>query len=309
MINQKYQQRGQAALEYMLLLTVVAVVILLALKPTVSRSLLNRAQTDTEGYYNTVTEVIMGKNPLPIDGGWCAPKPNGVRECACPQPAFGGAFCTGSGSGSSTPIAAYCGDGTCNGNETGEAGHPSGPGDTQQTCLNDCDFVDCGGCATVESENLCGAVCGTVICTGLEVCMSSKCAATCPGYQARCQQDTGLCSGSCSCDPATWTPSGACGVAVGSCSPTPFERCSTNANCDSSCTPEQKIQPRPHPTCGQCAAVSVPIPCGPGTITFPLSPNDPTRTVSVPCPAGCSGGPMTTICSNGAFTPASNFCN
>ena len=95
MDNKKNRQSGQAALEYMLLLTVVAVVIFIALKPSPSSpTVLNKAQEATEGYFNTVTEVIMGRDPNPIDGGWCPAKPNGERECACPQPAFGGAPCS-----------------------------------------------------------------------------------------------------------------------------------------------------------------------------------------------------------------------
>lgn len=308
MNNQKFRQRGQAALEYMLLLTVVAVVVLVALKPTASRSLLNRAQTDTEGYYNTVTEVIMGRNPKPINGGWCAPKPNGERECACPQPAFGGAFCSGSGSGPIAPVPAYCGDGTCNGNETGEAGHPTSPGDPKQTCLNDCDFVDCSGCSTIQSENLCGAICGSTTCTGLEVCMSSKCARSCPGYVARCQQDTGLCSGACACDPTKWTAVGACGVAVGSCNPGQFEKCFRNSGCNSSCTAAQTVQPRSDPTCGQCLSQKVHINCGPLEITFPQALNDPSITITANCPAGCTGGPMTAHCSDTQLFGFANWC-
>lgn len=311
---QKFQQRGQAALEYMLLLTVVAVVVLLALKPTGTNSILNRAKTDTEGHYNTVTEVIMGKNPLPIHGGWCAPKPNGVRECACPQPAFGGSFCTGSGTGPVTaPVPAYCGDDICNGNETGEAGHPNPlvPGDTQQTCLNDCDFVDCGGCSTVESEGLCGGLCGTQICTGLQVCESSRCAATCPAYRATCVDNAGLCSGTCACNPDTWAPITTCGVGVGGCSPTALQRCFQNSDCDDTCTPAQMVQPRNDPSCGQCAAITETIPCGgpgngPSTVTF-----DPTlngQTATEPCPAGCTGGPMRRNCSGGVWGSVSNWC-
>ena len=131
----RIRQSGQAALEYMLLLTVVAVVIFIALKPSPSSpTVLNKAQNATEGYYNTVAEAIMGRNPRPINGGLCPPKPNGEQECACPQPAFGGTPCV-------PPSGIiYCGDGICNGSETAQPGLPN-------SCFEDCGYLPgCGNC-------------------------------------------------------------------------------------------------------------------------------------------------------------------
>lgn len=299
----KFQQRGQAALEYMLLLTVVAIVVLIAIKPSsTSRSVLNRAQEDTEGYYNTITEVIMGKNPRPIDGGLCPPKPSGYQECACPQPAFGGAPCTPTSGG---PPLTYCGDAVCNGNETGEPGHPIDVSDPLITCFNDCDAMDCSSCATIIPGTQCGVLCGGTTCQGLEVCNASNCSPGCAGYTATCAADAVLCSGACSCTGA-WVPLAGCGVPVGSCVPTPFEMCMQNNNCNAFCTPAQTIQARPDPTCGQCLPTATAIPCGPGTVTLPATLNG--ATANVACPAGCAPGTMSSVCTNGIFGPISNIC-
>ncbi len=299
-MNYKNRNSGQAALEYMLLLTVAAIVVFLSLKPSTSGtpSVLNRAQEKSEVYYNTVTEAIMGRDPQPINGGWCAPKPSGQRECACPQPAFGGAPCVAP-SGS----IAYCGDGICNNGETGEPGHPSGPSDTSFTCFADCDFLsNCSLCANMVPAASCGGPCPTVNCAGLEVCMSSDCSPGCTGFTQLCQQDATLCSGACTCT-GTWNPAGACGTPVGSCNPSPNERCFTNSSCDSSCTPAQITQARFDGTCLQCAAANFPIPCGPGTINIPVTLDG--QTASVACPAGCAPFNTSSTCAGGTLsTPA-----
>ncbi len=79
---------GQTALEYMILFAIVAVVVFAGFK-----TLLPQVQNSSEGYYNSVANVIMGENPNPINGGWCPPSPSGQRACLCPAPAFGGAPC------------------------------------------------------------------------------------------------------------------------------------------------------------------------------------------------------------------------
>ena len=95
---------GQTALEYLLLFAIVAAAVLFSFK-----NFLPQVRNSSEGYYNSVTRVIMGENPRPIDGGWCpwepcVPSVNGVagtttsyRTCQCPTPAFGGADCPGAG--------------------------------------------------------------------------------------------------------------------------------------------------------------------------------------------------------------------
>jgi len=89
--------RGQTALEYLLLLAVVAVIVIASFSPG---SLIQQVHDAAQGYYNTVTSVIMGANPNPINGGWCPVTcPSGAGPsviygaCECPVPAFGGSFC------------------------------------------------------------------------------------------------------------------------------------------------------------------------------------------------------------------------
>jgi len=95
--------RGQTSLEYLLLLAVVAVVVIASFGPG---ALVSQVHDSAQGYYNTVTRVIMGSGsdatPAKINGGWCpmtCPTSGyGFNTmyglCECPAPAFGGAFCT-----------------------------------------------------------------------------------------------------------------------------------------------------------------------------------------------------------------------
>ena len=82
---------GQVALEYMILFAVVAVVVLFSFR---EGNLLSQARVSSEGYFNSVTRVIMGDKPEPINGGWCPPSPSGQSACSCPAPAFGGNPCS-----------------------------------------------------------------------------------------------------------------------------------------------------------------------------------------------------------------------
>ena len=109
-LNRPANRRAQTAIEYLLILAVIAAIALGSFK-----LLLPKVQQSSEGYYNKVTDVILGnKTPQPIPGGWCpvaCPPVGGndqwcgnatrYRTCECPAPAFGGAYCP----------------------ETGEAGH------------------------------------------------------------------------------------------------------------------------------------------------------------------------------------------
>jgi Flp pilus assembly pilin Flp len=93
--------RGQTSLEYLLLLAVVAVVVIASFGPG---SLISKVHDSAQDYFSSVTRVIMGENPKPINGAWCpitCPSGSGpttiFAACECPAPAFGGAPCLGSG--------------------------------------------------------------------------------------------------------------------------------------------------------------------------------------------------------------------
>jgi len=132
--------RGQTALEYLLLLSVVAIVVVAAFN---HGGLIDQIQGSAGGYYNSVTRVIMGENPTPINGGWCSVgcgEGSGTkvlyRVCGCPPPAFGGTNCS-QGADSTCPA-----DQTCNG--------------AQVTCNN---VTQCGQCPTGQvcnAQNQCG---------------------------------------------------------------------------------------------------------------------------------------------------------
>lgn len=93
--------RAQSSMEYLLILTMVGVIVLASL-----RFLLPKVNTSSEGYFNSVTRVVLGEKPQPINGGWCevqCPPQGGsggpsvmYKTCECPAPAFGGAYCQGS---------------------------------------------------------------------------------------------------------------------------------------------------------------------------------------------------------------------
>ncbi len=105
----KLNSHGQSAVEYLLLLAVAAAVVMISFRQD---GVLGKTQATSNEYFTSVTRVIMGENPTPIDGGWCGidnqplasshevcPKnlPCGMeviyRKCACPEPAFGGKHC------------------------------------------------------------------------------------------------------------------------------------------------------------------------------------------------------------------------
>ncbi len=89
--------QGQTAIEYLLLLAVVAVVVISSFK---SGSLIDQVHNSAKDYYKTVTKAIMNSddNPQAIQGDWCpvtCPTAGGSPNvlygaCECPPPAFGG---------------------------------------------------------------------------------------------------------------------------------------------------------------------------------------------------------------------------
>ncbi len=79
---------GQSALEYMLLFSIVAAVVLFSFK-----HLLPDVKDRSEGYFNSVSNVIMGATPEPIPGRPCDDCNGHYKTCNCPAPAFGGEAC------------------------------------------------------------------------------------------------------------------------------------------------------------------------------------------------------------------------
>ncbi len=265
------RQTGQAALEYLILLTVAAVVVFIAVKPSATNSLLNRSQTSTEGYYNIVTEVIMGKNPDPIDGGWCRPaKPNGECECACPAPAFGGRYCVTDGECRSAAPGSiqYCGDGICtHGLETGQPGNPGG----LLTCFEDCAYQnDCSACGDLIPSATCGIPCPITRCNPSQVCMTSDCGPSCPGFRQECRENPLLCTSTCRCPSTSLQPVGAaCGGTCGPYTLGPNERCFRYnvAQCTGTCSQYELYVGRVSGGCNNCVngvkdGTEVAIDCG-----------------------------------------------
>jgi hypothetical protein len=265
------RHKGQAALEYLILLTVAAVVVFIAVKPSGNNSLLNRSQKSTEGYYNTVTEVIMGKNPDPIDGGWCRPaKPNGECECACPAPAFGGRYCVTDGEcRSSAPgTMQFCGDGICtHGLETGQPGNPGG----LLTCFEDCAYqTDCSTCGQLIPSATCGIPCPINRCNNNSVCMTSECAPSCPGFRQECRENPLLCTSTCRCPAPSLQPVGAtCGGTCGPYQIGPNERCFRYnvAQCTGTCSNYELYVGRVSAGCNSCVngirdGTEIAIDCG-----------------------------------------------
>lgn len=86
----KLSTRGQTAMEYLLLFGLVAFVVFLAFSPN---GFMTKVHDASSGYFDKVSNVIMGENPQPIPGGWCAwsgcdKDHRQYRTCECPAPAF-----------------------------------------------------------------------------------------------------------------------------------------------------------------------------------------------------------------------------
>jgi Flp pilus assembly pilin Flp len=84
-------RRAQTSVEYLLLLTVVAVVVIASFSPG---SLIDQVRISAASYYTSITKIIQGNAvPAPIAGGLCPAGPGETPACECPVPAFGGAPC------------------------------------------------------------------------------------------------------------------------------------------------------------------------------------------------------------------------
>ena len=208
--------RGQTTLEYLLLLAVVAVVVIASFGPG---SLVSQVHNSAQSYYNTVTNVIMGANPQPINGRWCpvtcpyGSGPNVIYgACECPAPAFGGISCA-----ILAPGNVKCNAGqTCRGEEVSCSGNGTqGSGVTA-----------CGSCPTGQSCNSSGQ-CG---CANGNYCSSipnSSPDSTCT--KCLCNNGTYWNNGTCSY--CTASSNGQCQTSTDgvSCSSV---TCGTNMYCD-----------------------------------------------------------------------------
>jgi Flp pilus assembly pilin Flp len=225
--------RGQTSLEYLLLLAVVAVVVIASFRPG---SLISQVHDSAQGYYNSVTRVIMGENPRAIDGGWCpvtcpssgSAGPSVIYpSCECPAPAFGGKYCSGSGSvDCSAQGVTACG--TCPTgqvcNSSGQCGCPNslicgqGNGPTGSIPSADCAQCICpAGTTFNQSNNSCsqncsqactawnGTACVAVVCGQNMFCDASKPAS----QECACNAGTifNAAQGGCAPCPSCTTPS------------------------------------------------------------------------------------------------------
>jgi len=210
---QNSRLRGQTSLEYLLLLAVVAVVVIVGFS---KGSLIDQVHNAAQGYYNSVTRVIMGENPKPINGGWCpvtcpysGGKPGSIGPtniygaCECPAPAFGGTFCPAVGG------ITGCGAGqTCKGYEVscgGQSHDPTCPPGqvydrTTQQCV--CSPTTPCGSSTCGSDS-CGNSCGN--CPSGQTCSTTdgtpgtcRCQPSCDGQPCGASDGCGgTCGGAC----------------------------------------------------------------------------------------------------------------
>ncbi len=200
---------GQTSLEYLLLLAVVAVVVIASFGPG---SLIQQVHDSAQGYYNTVTRVIMGENPSPINGGWCpvtAPSGSGptsvYRACECPAPAFGGYTCTDSRNPNPDPC--VLATQTCTGAKvTFNNVTPCGPCPTGQVCLPPDGHCGCGN----------GLVCGGPPNSGPTGSIpSTDCTQCWCPYGTTWDQSNNSCDANCTQPCTTWNGTSCVAVTCG----------------------------------------------------------------------------------------------
>jgi len=219
----KSPSRGQTSLEYLLLLTVVAVIVIASFR---TGSLIDQVHDSAQGYFNTVTKVIMGARPAPIKGGWCpvtCPASGSYgfnimyRACECPAPAFGGAPCPAAGTEDDSCQAGQ----TCRGAEVICNGvNACGPCPTGQVCTaNGCACPDSLNCAAIIPGSIPDASCTKCICPSGQPLEGGRCGCCPYGYTlsgnqcvpVQCGQystlyDTGIgCETSCECDTGAYS--------------------------------------------------------------------------------------------------------
>jgi len=150
---QKKNKPAQTTIEYLLLLTLVAVIVIISF-----RTLLPRVRGSSLSFFDRAAASIMGQTPAvpAVDGHWCPWTPcskpcddgtgpgTQTRVCECPRPAGGGAPCFGpSSQNCNTQV---CCTPTKTGCNTGECGlFSDGCGGT----------INCGVCPCVPTKTTC----------------------------------------------------------------------------------------------------------------------------------------------------------
>ena len=208
-----WPSKGQTILEYLLIVSIVAAVVFIALMK--NGSLLFMAQQEANmyfekggkaiagGYYNPSGSLTNSAMPgeyvaqevRPINGGWCiwGACIDGYqeRECACPRPVFGGLSCDGAQSR------------TCSGGVESGTIVPWLPGGG--TCVMACGSAVCG------PSNCPGQDCGPACPAGQE-CQGGQCVLSGGGTGCVSNCATNTCNigncGVCPCD-AGWHAEGA----------------------------------------------------------------------------------------------------
>ena len=120
------QKNAQTAIEYLILLSLVAVIVMVSFS-----HLLPRATNQTNGtvfsLFSRARSSIMGEKVQSINGNWClwGPCINGEikRLCDCPAPLGSGRVCPGSSN-----MTMNCDEGSFNG-DSGDSGGEGDSGD------------------------------------------------------------------------------------------------------------------------------------------------------------------------------------
>ncbi len=101
-LSKKFNQKNaQTAIEYLILLSLVAVIVIVSFS-----NLFPRANQAVSSLFSRAGLSIMGGTVQSIGGNWCnwGPCQDGTRKrlCDCPAPLGSGAVCSGSGTESCT---------------------------------------------------------------------------------------------------------------------------------------------------------------------------------------------------------------
>lgn len=301
--------RGQTSLEYLLLLAVVAVVVIASFR---QGALISQVHDSAQGYYNSITRVILGENPQPINGGWCqviCPPPGSYgtpvmyETCACPEPAFGGDYCSGSGkvtcqgvTACSCPPGQQClpPDGHCGCPNNLICGGPPNSGPKGSITSTDCSQCICPLGSTYDYiDNACdqrcpamcttwnGTACVPVVCPTNMTCNPN---ATSSSVECACNQGTKYVGPGCAY--CTTPINGQCSTSLDgqTCVGQP---CPSNLYCDT--TPGD-------PYYNQCRCPS-PTTCWNGSLCVnPSGDGSCNCTPTTPCPS--SNGCGTDSCGN-----------